>query len=61
MPKKTKTVKRGEKRLPAKARAALAFVRELAKDWVRDGRSGDEPGRAKEAHDLLVEHGETVS
>jgi hypothetical protein len=58
---KTKLVKRVPTGDAEKREAALAFVRELAKDWVREGRSGDEPGRAQQAYDLLVKHGETVS
>jgi hypothetical protein len=48
-------------RAAEKAHAALAFVRELAKAWVYEGRAGDAPGTAQAAFDLLVKHGETAS
>jgi hypothetical protein len=62
MSQKTKPVKRVPKEHPTKHHAALAFVRELAKDWVRArGAAATSPGRAQQAYDLLVKHGETVS
>lgn len=47
-------------RLAEKRQAALDFVRGLARDWVREGRGGDEPGAAQMAHELLDGYGETV-
>lgn len=42
----------------ALACASMDFVRDLAKDWIREGHSGDNPSVAKAAYDLLVRHGE---
>jgi hypothetical protein len=41
--------------------AALALVERLALSWINDGARGDEPGSAKEAFELLVKHGYTLS
>lgn len=53
---KSKAVKRA--RIPAAlAREEHALVVELAKSWVREGKSGDHPGISQYAHDVLVRHG----
>ena len=36
--------------------ARAVFVFDLARDWVREGLSGDNPGVARAAYDLLIKH-----